>query len=80
MPPKTEIGVRARALADQATAAALESDWPRAVELNQKGGKGSGSNRGVLVPAAMGAILFVGAFQLRWLMRTLEVPTIPPVT
>ena len=36
MPPKTEIGVRARALADQATAAALEADWPRAVELNQK--------------------------------------------
>jgi len=36
VPPKTEIGVRARALADQATAAALEADWPRAVELNQK--------------------------------------------
>ena len=36
MPPKTEIGVRARALADQATAAALEADWPRAVDLNQK--------------------------------------------
>src|SRR2546423_1904699 len=36
VPPKTEIGVRARALADQATAAALEADWPRAVEVNQK--------------------------------------------
>jgi tetratricopeptide (TPR) repeat protein len=36
VPPKTEIGIRARALADQATQAALEADWPRAVELNQK--------------------------------------------
>ena len=41
---------------------------------------GAESRLSVLVPAAMGAILFVGAFQLRWLMRTLEVPTIPPVT
>ena len=29
-------GLRVRALADQATAAALEADWPRAVELNAK--------------------------------------------
>lgn len=36
MPPKTESGIRARDLADQATAAALEADWPRAIELNQK--------------------------------------------
>ena len=36
MSPITESGVRARALADQATAAALESDWARAAELNQK--------------------------------------------
>ena len=36
MPQTTEAGLRARALADQATAAALEADWPRALELNQK--------------------------------------------
>jgi tetratricopeptide (TPR) repeat protein len=36
VPPKTESGIRARALSDQATAAALEADWTRAVELNQK--------------------------------------------
>src|SRR5439155_24159053 len=29
-------GLRVRALADQATAPALEADWPRAVELNAK--------------------------------------------
>jgi hypothetical protein len=50
-----------------------------AVELNRKGGKSGGNNRGVLAPAAVGSILFVGAFQLRWLMRTLETPTIPPI-
>jgi tetratricopeptide (TPR) repeat protein len=32
----TESGLRARALAEQATAAALEADWPRSAELNQK--------------------------------------------
>lgn len=36
MPQITDAGLRARALADQATAAALEADWPRAAELNQK--------------------------------------------
>ena len=36
MPPKSEISLRARALADQAIMAALEADWPRAAELNQK--------------------------------------------
>jgi tetratricopeptide (TPR) repeat protein len=36
VPQTTESGLRARALAEQATAAALESDWARAVELNQK--------------------------------------------
>ena len=36
MPPKSEISLRARALADQAIVAALEADWPRAAELNQK--------------------------------------------
>ena len=51
-----------------------------AVELNRKGGKGGGNNRGVLVPGAVGAILFVGAFQLRWLMRTIDQPLIPPIT
>jgi tetratricopeptide (TPR) repeat protein len=34
--PASESSLRARALSDQATAAALEADWPRAVELNQK--------------------------------------------
>ncbi len=36
MPPKTEAGMRVRAHADQAVAAALEADWTRAVELNTK--------------------------------------------
>ena len=36
MPQITDAGLRARALADQATAAALEADWPRAAELNKK--------------------------------------------
>ena len=36
MSPTSESSVRARALSDQATAAALDADWPRAVELNQK--------------------------------------------
>ena len=36
MPQITDAGLRARALGDQATAAALEADWPRAAELNQK--------------------------------------------
>jgi tetratricopeptide (TPR) repeat protein len=34
--PASESSVRARALSDQATAAALEADWPRALEINQK--------------------------------------------
>lgn len=36
MPQMTDAGLRARALADQATAAALDADWTRASELNQK--------------------------------------------
>jgi tetratricopeptide (TPR) repeat protein len=36
VPQITDAGLRARALADQATAAALDADWPRAAELNQK--------------------------------------------
>src|SRR3989454_9758959 len=36
VPPKTEASLRARAIADQAIVAALEADWPRAAELNQK--------------------------------------------
>jgi tetratricopeptide (TPR) repeat protein len=36
VPQPTESGLRARAFAEQATAAALEADWPRAAELNQK--------------------------------------------
>jgi tetratricopeptide (TPR) repeat protein len=36
VPQISDAGLRARALADQATAAALEADWPRAAELNQK--------------------------------------------
>jgi tetratricopeptide (TPR) repeat protein len=34
--PTTDTSVRARALADQATAAALDADWTRAADLNQK--------------------------------------------
>ncbi|HKW78230.1 MAG TPA: tetratricopeptide repeat protein [Candidatus Limnocylindria bacterium] len=36
MSPSADAGLRVRALADQAVAAALEADWPRAVELNAK--------------------------------------------
>ncbi|HEV8534745.1 MAG TPA: tetratricopeptide repeat protein [Candidatus Limnocylindria bacterium] len=36
MPQITDSGLRVRALAEQATAAALEADWPRAIEVNQK--------------------------------------------
>jgi tetratricopeptide (TPR) repeat protein len=36
VPQITDAGLRARTLADQATAAALEADWPRAAELNQR--------------------------------------------
>jgi tetratricopeptide (TPR) repeat protein len=36
MSPSADAGLRIRALADQAVAAALDSDWPRATELNTK--------------------------------------------
>jgi tetratricopeptide (TPR) repeat protein len=36
VPQTTDVGLRARAFAEQAIAAALEADWPRAVDLNQK--------------------------------------------
>src|ERR671935_989094 len=36
MSPSADAGLRVRALADQAVAAALEADWARAVDLNQK--------------------------------------------
>ena len=36
MSPSADAGLRIRALADQAVAAALDADWPRAVELNTK--------------------------------------------
>ena len=36
MSPSADAGLRIRALADQAVAAALDSDWPRAIELNTK--------------------------------------------
>jgi tetratricopeptide (TPR) repeat protein len=36
MSPTPEAGLRARALADQAVASALDADWTRAVELNSK--------------------------------------------
>src|SRR5713226_6228142 len=36
MSPSADAGLRVRALADQAVAAALEADWTRAVELNAK--------------------------------------------
>ncbi|MDQ1375012.1 MAG: hypothetical protein QOJ09_2350, partial [Actinomycetota bacterium] len=49
------------------------------VALNHPGGKDSGNGRRVLIPVAFGAILFVGAFQLRWLMRRIEQPLVPPL-
>jgi tetratricopeptide (TPR) repeat protein len=36
MSPSADAGLRVRALADQAVAAALDADWPRAVDLNAK--------------------------------------------
>jgi hypothetical protein len=36
MTPSADAGLRVRALSDQAVAAALDADWPRAVELNTK--------------------------------------------
>ncbi|HZP94753.1 MAG TPA: tetratricopeptide repeat protein [Candidatus Limnocylindria bacterium] len=36
MSPSADAGLRVRALADQAVAAALDADWPRAIELNTK--------------------------------------------
>ena len=36
MSPQADAGLRVRALADQAVAAALDADWPRAIELNTK--------------------------------------------
>jgi tetratricopeptide (TPR) repeat protein len=36
MSPSPDAGLRVRAFADQAVAAALDADWPRAVELNTK--------------------------------------------
>jgi len=36
MSPSADAGLRVRALADQAVAAALDADWTRAVDLNQK--------------------------------------------
>jgi len=36
MSPSADAGLRVRALADQAVAAALDADWTRAVELNTK--------------------------------------------
>ncbi|CAN5207243.1 tetratricopeptide repeat protein [soil metagenome] len=36
MPTTTNTGLRARGLVEQSIAAALEADWPRAIELNRK--------------------------------------------
>lgn len=36
MSPMADSGLRVRALADQAVAAALDADWPRATDLNRK--------------------------------------------
>ena len=36
MSPSADSGLRVRALADQAVAAALDADWPRATDLNRK--------------------------------------------
>jgi hypothetical protein len=36
MSPSPDAGLRVRAFADQAVAAALDADWPRAVDLNTK--------------------------------------------
>lgn len=36
MPTAPDTGIRTRGLAEQAVSAALEADWPRAIELNRK--------------------------------------------
>ncbi len=36
MSPSADSGLRVRALSDQAVAAALDADWPRAIDLNTK--------------------------------------------
>jgi hypothetical protein len=53
-----------------------EGDNP-SVAINQTGGKAKSNQRGLLIPAATGAILFVAAFQLRWLKNRLEEPVAP---
>ncbi|MBA2371740.1 MAG: hypothetical protein H0V71_08830, partial [Chloroflexi bacterium] len=36
MPTAVDTGVRTRGLAEQSISAALEADWPRAIDLNKK--------------------------------------------
>jgi len=54
-----------------------EGDDSASVAINQESGKSKSNQRGLLVPAATGAILFVAAFQLRYLKKRLEEPPTP---
>ncbi|MCU1448931.1 MAG: hypothetical protein JWP02_1101, partial [Acidimicrobiales bacterium] len=56
-----------------------EGEGGDAVALTPNGGRQKSNQKGLLVPAATGAILFVGAFQLRWLKKRLDEP-ITPIT
>jgi hypothetical protein len=47
------------------------------VALTPSGGRHKSNTKGLLVPAAGGAILFVAAFQLRWLKKRLDEPVLP---
>jgi hypothetical protein len=51
-----------------------EGEGGEAVALTPGGGRHKSNQKGLLVPAATGAILFVGAFQLRWLKKRLDEP------
>jgi hypothetical protein len=48
-----------------------------AVALTPNSGRHKSNQKGLLIPAATGAILFVGAFQLRWLKKRLDEPVVP---
>jgi hypothetical protein len=47
------------------------------VALTPGGGRHTSNQRGILAPVAGGAILFVAAFQLRWLKKRLDEPVLP---
>jgi hypothetical protein len=69
--------VRGLPYAGTNTTLASEGGGGDAVALTPGGGRPKSNQKGLLVPAATGAILFVGAFQLRWLKKRLDEPGTP---